>query len=104
MSESSKTTSIDAENNYQRHCKTRKKGYVVVIQNDKGNIQDTPFASFDKGLAEEVALEYAWELMWENWYWMCHGPCEFVGDWVSLVYENKLTDYHVVVKEIPWYG
>ena len=56
MSESSKTTSIDAENNYQRHCKTYKKGYVVVIQNDKGNIQDTPFASFDKGLAEEVAL------------------------------------------------
>ena len=104
MSESSKTTSIDAENNYQRHCKTRKKGYVVVIQNDKGNIQDTPFASLDKGLAEEVALEYAWELMWENWYWMCHGPCEFVGGWVSLVYENKLTDYHVVVKEIPWYG
>lgn len=104
MSESSKTASVDAKNNYQRHCKTRKKGYVVVIQDDEGNIQDTPFASFDKGLAEEVALEYAWELMWENWYWVCHGSYEFVGDWVSLVYENKLTDYYVVVKEIPWYG
>ena len=104
MSESSKTASVDAKNNYQRHCKTRKKGYVVVIQDDEGNIQDTPFASFDKGLAEEVALEYAWELMWENWYWVCHGSYKFVGDWVSLVYENKLTDYYVVVKEIPWYG
>ena len=23
---------------------------------------------------------------------------------LRVVYENKLTDYHVVVKEIPWYG
>lgn len=78
--------------------------YVIVIQDSEGHIRDTPFASFDRGLAEEVALEYAWELMWEHWYWLCHGPCEFVGGWVSLVYENKLTDYHVIVREIPWYG
>ena len=38
MSESSKIASNDAENNYQRHCKTCKKGYVVVIQDDEGNI------------------------------------------------------------------
>ena len=104
MSESNKIASNDTENNYQRHRKACKKGYVVVIQDDEGNIQDTPFASFDRGLAEEVALEYAWELMWENWYWMCHGPCEFTSGWVSLVYENKLTDYYIFVKEIPWYG
>lgn len=104
MSESSKTTSNDAENNYQRHCKTCKKGYVVVIYDDEGHIQDTPFASFDRGLAEEIALEYAWELMWSKWYWLCHGPCEFKYGYVSLLYEPKLTDFYIQVKEIPWYG
>ena len=79
-------------------------GYVIVTQDSEGHIRATPFASFDRGLADEVALEYAWELMWEQWYWLCHGPYEFVGGWVSLVYENKLTDYHVTVREIPWYG
>ena len=106
MSESSKTTSVDAENNYQRHCKTCKKGYVVVIEDDQGTIYDTPFASFDRGLAEEIALEYAWELMWEAWYWLCHGPYDLAKHGygpISLLYELKLTNFYIKVKEIPWY-
>lgn len=103
MSEPNKIASNDAENNYQRHRKVCKKGYVVVIYDDEGHVQDTPFASFDRGLAEEVALEYAWELMWEFWYWMCQRPNNGYGS-ISLLYENKLTDFYVYVKEIPWYG
>lgn len=82
-------TKSKTEKDYsKRPNKTCKTGYVVVIYDDEGHIQDTPFASFDRGLAEEVALEYAWELMWMSWYWS---------------YESKLTDFYIYVKEIPWY-
>ena len=103
MSETNKIASNDSKNNYQRLDKSYKIGYVVVIEDGEGHIQDTPFASFDRGLAEETALEYAWELLWENWYWFCHGPCDFLYNSVSI-YDNELTDFYVYVKEIKWYG
>lgn len=80
-----------------------RKAYVVVIKDEEGRIQDTPFATFDRGLAQEVALSYAWELMWEHWLYHVHQR-RVVNGWVSSAYASKLTDYNVDVKEITWHG
>lgn len=81
-----------------------RRGYVVVIMDYARNIKDTPFATFDRALAEEIALAYAWEEMWLCWYKRVHfHPASLYGA-ISSVYQNKLTDFKVEVKEIPWYG
>lgn len=87
----------------ERPGKTYKIGYVVVIEDDEGHICDTPFASFNRGLAEEMALEYAYEQMWREWYYALHGMKNFNHGYVSSIYARKLTDYNVIVKEIKWY-
>lgn len=84
--------------------KRTRKGYIVVIMDDEGHIVDTPFASFDRGLAEEIALEYAYELMWREWYWNVHSnDSHMTCGWTSAVYRFKLTDYEIFVKEINWH-
>lgn len=84
--------------------KEYKTGYVVVIGDDEGHIVDTPFASFDRGLAEEVGLQYAYELMWREWYWNVHSDkSHMTCGWLSAIHRFKLTDYNISVKEIHIY-
>lgn len=103
MSEQNKVNQSETENYFERSNHPYKTGYVVVIMDYARNIKDTPFATFDRALAEEIALAYAWEEMWLCWYKRVHfHPTSLYGA-ISSVYQNKLTNFKVEVKEIPWY-
>lgn len=100
MSEENKSESVNSKSDIARFGKTHKIGYVVSICNYAGDIVDTPFATFDRGLAEEMCLTYAWEEMYKQWYLAVHKGGKPA---VSAIYEYELTDFNVCVKEINWY-
>ena len=58
MSEQNKANQSETENYSDRSDRPYKTGYVVVIMDYARNIKDTPFATFDRALAEEIALAY----------------------------------------------
>lgn len=102
MYEENSSTSKSAEVSDSKRLKKHTKAFIVVIENFMGEITDTPFATFDRALAEEMCLEYAWELMYEQWYLSVHGKTGAPA--VSAVYTHNLTDFNAFVREINWYG
>lgn len=103
MSESSKTASNDAKSDNLRPGKICKIGYIVSVYDGLGELIEAPFATFDRGLAEEIALEYAWEYLWRAWFYEVHVWEHCHDGFVSRVYNHKLSDTNVFVKEIKWH-
>mgnify|MGYP003310108021 CR=1 FL=1 len=72
-----------------RPNKTYTPAYVVILEDIEGNIQDTPYATFERAAAEEIALEYAYELMWEDWYYKTHKVDSGSCDWIKNAFLNS---------------
>ena len=78
-------------------------GYLVVLLDIDGNIKDTPYASYDINKAQEVALQYAYDWLYENWFCRVHTYGGLANGFVSMIYEGRLVDAPVEVRRIRGY-
>lgn len=104
MSEQNKSASVESEDYLERREKVYKTAYVVSIENGVGELLDTPFATFDKCLAEEMALAFAEEKLYEDWFKMVHANPNCNYGFISMIYEEKLSNVSVFVRELKWRG
>jgi hypothetical protein len=102
MSEQSKSASVKSEDYLERREKIYKTAYIVSIYNGIGELLETPFATFDRCLAEEMALAFAEEKLYENWFKMVHANPNCNYGFVSMIYEEKLSNISVFIKELKW--
>ena len=102
MSEQSKSANVESEDYLERHEKIYKTAYIVSIYNGIGELLEAPFATFDRCLAEEMALAFAEEKLYEDWFKMVHTNPNFNYGFISLLYEEKLSNVGVFVKELKW--
>ena len=74
----------------------------VSIYDGIGELLEAPFATFDRCLAEEMALAFAEEKLYEDWFKMVHINPNCNCGFVSMIYKAKLSDVNVFVKELKW--
>lgn len=102
MSEQNKNASVESEDYLERREKVYKTAYIVSIYNGIGELLGTPFATFDRCLAEEMALAFAEEKLYEDWFKMVHTNPNCNYGFISMIYEEKLSNVNVFVKELKW--
>ena len=102
MSEQNKSASVESEDYLERREKVYKTAYIVSIYDGIGELLEAPFATFDRCLVEEMALAFAEEKLYEDWFKMVHINPNCNCGFVSMIYKAKLSDVNVFVKELKW--
>lgn len=83
--------------------RVEKTGYIIVQVNEVGDIVDTLDATYDRAIAEEMVMTFAYEWLWRRWYYVVHGQEKYDYGHISMAYEGKLSDAPIEVREIKWY-
>lgn len=102
MSEQNKSASAESEDYLERREKVHKTAYIVSIYNGIGELLEAPFATFDRCLAEEMALAFAEEELYEDWFKMIHTNLHCNCGFMSVLYGEKLSNVNVFVRELKW--
>lgn len=83
--------------------RTYKIGYVIVKVNEADEIVDTLDASFDEVTAQEMVMTYAYEWLYRRWFYMVHKSDKHDYGHISMIYEGKLFDAPIKIRELKWY-
>ena len=83
--------------------RTYKIGYVIVQVNEADEIVDTLDASFDEATAQEMVMTYAYEWLYRKWFYNVHKSDKYNYGYISMIYQSKLSEAPIKIKEIKWY-
>lgn len=67
-------------------------------------LHNSLFATFDRALAEEMVMEFAYDWIYTKWYYAVHGEDGLTCGFMSSIYEYDLGYAPIEIKELTMHG